>query len=57
MGGLVQFDGSDVCISTLVEFMLDDLVSASLFEWLLLTLLTLVHQTEKTLYSFSKAIW
>ncbi|SFR58179.1 hypothetical protein SAMN04488005_3002 [Yoonia tamlensis] len=31
VGGLVQFDGSDVCISTLLGFRSDDRVSASLF--------------------------
>ena len=31
VGGLVQFDGSDVCISTLLELRFDDRVSASLF--------------------------
>ena len=35
VGGLVQFDGSDVCISTLLGLWFDDRVSASLFEWLL----------------------
>jgi hypothetical protein len=40
VGGLVQFDGSDVCISTLVGFRPDDRVSASLFDGSWLTLLT-----------------
>ena len=47
MGGLVQFDGSDVCISTLLGFRSDDRVSASLFGGFLLTLLTEAQQTEK----------
>jgi hypothetical protein len=55
VGGLVQFDGSDVCISTPLGLRFDDVVSASLFGGFWLTLLTEAQQTEKMLIGFSKA--
>jgi hypothetical protein len=56
VGGLVQFDGSDVCISTPLGLWFDDVVSASLFGGFWLTLLTEAQQTEKMQHSFSKAM-
>ena len=47
MGGLVQFDGSDVCISTLLGLRFDDRVSASLFEWLLVIFDNFKHNKQR----------